>query len=133
MPEKVTLYHGTVHFFDDIDISHGKPFKDFGMGFYTSCNKEHAERMALRNREIELFRTRKKNTNRHIDALLYSFEFNMCNLDILDAREFETADRDWMRFVIMNRTHKERQHSYDMVIGPTANDNTLTAIGLFFA
>ena len=33
----------------------------------------------------------------------------------------------------MNRSNKERRHDYDLVIGPTANDNTMTAISLFFA
>ena len=133
MLERITLYHGTIHFFDAIGISYGKPFKDFGIGFYTSRDREHAERMALRNREIELSRIRKRSADRHVDALLYSFEFGLDNLNSLNIKEFKVPDREWMRFVIANRTHKEQQHSYDMVIGPTANDNTLTAIGLFFA
>ncbi|MCL2319674.1 MAG: DUF3990 domain-containing protein [Treponema sp.] len=133
MPEKITLYHGTIYQFETPDISKGKPFKDFGIGFYTSRDKRHAERMALRNKDIELSRIYKKDINRHIDALLYSFEFDLWNLNVLNIKEFKKADRAWMRFVIMNRTHREPEHNYDMVIGPTANDNTLTAIGLFFA
>ena len=133
MPDIITLYHGTIHMFDTADVSRGKPFKDFGIGFYTSRDRGHAERMALRNREIELSRIRKKDTDRRINALLYSFEFDPRTMNSLNTREFKTADRHWMRFVIMNRAHKERQHNYDVVIGPTANDNTLTAIGLFFA
>jgi len=66
-------------------------------------------------------------------AILYSFEFNTSNMDKLNTIEFKTANREWMRFVIRNRTQREQQHNYDIVIGPTANDNTLTAIGLFFA
>jgi len=127
------LYHGTIYSFDTPDVSFGKPYKDFGIGFYTSRDRGHAERMALRNREIELSRINKKDSNRQIDALLYLFEFDPENLNLLNKKEFNTADRDWMRFVIMNRSQKERQHNYDVVIGPTANDNTMTAIGLFFA
>ena len=133
MRETITLYHGTIHQFETPDISKGKPFKDFGIGFYTSRDKRHAERMALRNKDIELSRIYKKDINRHIDALLYSFEFDLWNLNVLNIKEFKKADRAWMRFVIMNRAQKERQHDYDVVIGPTANDNTMTAIGLFFA
>ena len=133
MLNKITLYHGTIYSFDTPDISLGKPYKDFGIGFYTSSDRGHAERMARRNREIELSRIKKKDLNRQIDALLYSYEFNPEKLSILNSMEFYTADRDWMRFVIMNRAQKERQHNYDVVIGPTANDNTMTAIGLFFA
>ena len=28
------LYHGTAHDFTEIDVRKGKPFKDFGLGFY---------------------------------------------------------------------------------------------------
>ena len=55
MAEIITFYHGTIHSFDEADISFGKPYKDFGTGFYVSGEREHAQRMALRNRDIELF------------------------------------------------------------------------------
>jgi len=133
MAEIITFYHGTIHSFEEADISFGKPYKDFGAGFYVSREREHAQRMALRNRDIELSRIRKKEINRCINALLYTYEFDLQLIKTLNVREFTAADREWMRFVIMNRTNKEPQHNYDMVIGPTANDNTLTAIGFFFA
>jgi hypothetical protein len=52
MSDIITLYHGSVHSFDNIDVSMGKPFKDFGIGFYTSRDRFHAEKMALRNKDI---------------------------------------------------------------------------------
>jgi hypothetical protein len=91
--------------------------------------------MALRNKDIELSRNEKRNVVKHTDAFLYSFDFDLHNLkgDGLTIKEFQTADRDWMRFVVINRSNQQPQHSCDVVLGPTANDNTLTAIGLFFA
>ena len=133
MAEKIILYHGTIFLFETADISMGKPFKDFSVGFYTSLDRNHAQRMALRNREIELSRINNGKVSLDINAMLYTFEFDEQNLKTLEIRKFDTADREWVRFVIMNRTHREKQHNFDMVIGPTANDNTLTAIGLFFA
>jgi hypothetical protein len=142
MPNVITLYHGTIHILDTVDVFRGKPFKDFGIGFYTSRDKEHASKMALRNREIEIARIRRSHKDGHFDrsevrkdfdALLYTFELDLQNLRDLNVKEFKTADREWMRFVVQNLSAKERQHNFDMVIGPTANDNTLTAIGLFFA
>ena len=132
MLEKITLYHGTIYSIESVDVFIGKPYKDFGIGFYTSRDKGHAKRMALRNREIELSRINRKDAHT-INSFLYTFEFDLHNLNILNVKEYKTADREWMRFVIMNRTYKERQHNFDMVIGPTANDNTMTAINLFFA
>ena len=131
MPDVITLYHGTIYSIKNVDVSRGKPYKDFGAGFYTSRNKEHSIKMALRNKEIEKIRRREKDM--HIDAFVYSFELDLQNLNFLKIKEFKTADREWMRFVVESRSAKERQHNFDMVIGPTANDNTLTAIGLFFA
>ena len=133
MAESLILYHGTIYLFDTIDITRGKPYKDFGIGFYTSRDREHAKRMALRNKEIELSRMRQQNKISNINALLYTYEIDSSNLNNLNSKEFKTANREWMRFVILNRTEKEQKHNYDMVIGHTANDNTLTAIGLFFA
>jgi hypothetical protein len=49
----ITLYHGSIYEFDKIDVNKGKPFKDFGIGFYTSRDENHAVRLALRNKQIE--------------------------------------------------------------------------------
>ena len=51
-------------------------------------------------------------------------------MEILNVKEFATADREWMRFIVLNRESKSKvqEHEYDIVIGPTANDNTRAAI-----
>jgi len=48
----------------------------------------------------------------------------------LNIKEFAEADREWMRFIVLNRESKSiiQEHEYDIVIGPTANDNTRAAI-----
>lgn len=46
------LYHGTIYKFDEIDVSAGKGYKDFGKGFYASTVPSHAERLAVRNKSI---------------------------------------------------------------------------------
>ena len=54
MKEKITLYHGTVHSFDSIDISLGKPYKDFGKlpWQYFFGSKKSSELLILKKREI---------------------------------------------------------------------------------
>jgi hypothetical protein len=61
---------------------------------------------------------------------MYTFEFDLDNLATLNIKEFATTDREWMRFVVLNRESKSKtqEHEYDIVIGPTANDNTRAAI-----
>jgi hypothetical protein len=46
----------------------------------------------------------------------------------LNVKRFDTADREWLRFIIANRMNLTRQHDYDIVIGPTANDDTRASI-----
>ena len=50
------LYHGTIYDFDDIDVSAGKGYKDFGKGFYATAVPSHAERLAIRNKNIAVKR-----------------------------------------------------------------------------
>ncbi|MDR2295899.1 MAG: DUF3990 domain-containing protein [Clostridiales Family XIII bacterium] len=130
MSSIITLYHGTIHEFDKIDVTKGKGNKDYGRGFYTSRDIRHAERLAIRNKSIEEERFALRGIKKNLTPWLYTFDFDLCNLGTLDVKEFGTADREWMRFVVLNRESrsKVRQHEYDIVMGPTANDNTRAAI-----
>jgi hypothetical protein len=124
----VILYHGTTHDFTEIDVTRGKPFKDFGRGFYATAVYEHARNLALRNRRIEESRSAAMGENLRSAAYLYTYEFDLQVADRLNVKRFESADRNWLKFIILNRTNRERQHDYDLVIGPTANDDTRTSI-----
>jgi hypothetical protein len=127
--DKITLYHGTTRLFDKIDLSRGKAYKDFGIGFYAMRNVEHAENLALRNLRIERERlTRVGGSADTLFAYLYTYEFDASKQDTLKYKEFVTADREWLKFVICNRMSGMREHDFDLVIGPTANDNTRTSI-----
>ena len=41
------------------------------------------------------------------------------------------ADKEWVRFVLKNRESDKREHEYDIVIGPTADENTVTVINSY--
>jgi len=129
----ITLYHGTIYEFDKIDVTKGKGNKDFGRGFYTSRDVKHAERLAIRNKFIEAERLALRGVEKSVTPLLYAYEFDLNNLSSLNVKEFSTADIEWMRFVVLNRENKSKvqEHEYDVVIGPTANDNTRAAIQTF--
>jgi hypothetical protein len=122
------LHHGTTHDIVEIDVTRGKPFKDFGLGFYTTAVYDHARNLALRNRRIEESRSVAMGKNLQLTAYVYSYEFDLRGTDKLNVKHFETADREWLRFIILNRTNRERKHNFDLVIGPTANDDTRTSI-----
>ena len=40
------LYHGSYSFFDRIDLSKGRRFKDFGQGFYATRIESQAQQWA---------------------------------------------------------------------------------------
>jgi hypothetical protein len=132
LDEKIVLYHGSIHEFDIIDVSRGKPYKDFGAGFYLSPSKEHAENLARRNRHIEFMRIKQRKKKTMIGAWVYMYEFDLSHLNKLKTKEFHKPDGEWMRFVVANRNSVACLHDYDMVIGPTANDDTRASIQAFF-
>jgi hypothetical protein len=120
----ITLCHGTAHEFAEIDVRRGKPFKDFGQGFYATRSQESAVNMAFRNRDIELRRLARRGITREVTPLLYTFELDESKFEFLNVKRFDGADKEWVLFVTDNRTHNPHNHSYDIVIGPTANDQT---------
>ena len=130
MANIITLYHGTIYEFDKIDVTKGKGNKDFGRGFYTSHDIRHAERLATRNKFIEEERFALRGVTKSVTPWLYTYDFDLDNLATLSVKEFAAADREWMRFIVLNRESKSKvqEHEYDIVIGPTANDNTRAAI-----
>jgi hypothetical protein len=131
MKNIITLYHGSIFEFDKIDANKGKPFKDFGIGFYTSQEESHAVRLVLRNKHIEERRLSKYGKPRIVTPWLYTYEFDLREMDRLKAKEFATADREWVEFIVKNRFSSKREHDYDIIVGPTANDNTNATIDLF--
>ena len=133
MPKNIlTLYHGSTFLFTDIDVSKGKAYKDFGMGFYTTKIRSHAVNLALRNKRIEDMRFSRQ-IDRKSAAYLYTYALDLSQLQGLTIKEFHSADKDWMQFVLYNRKSGSKAHDYDIVIGPTADDDTRLTIRAYFA
>jgi hypothetical protein len=129
----LTLYHGSIADFDTIDLKQGRPYKDFGQGFYCSETRNRAVGIATRNYHIELAKIKTQKVQVTLHKWLYAYEFPRSELDKLSVKMFETADKSWLRFVSENRRSAVPIHDYDIVIGPTANDRTNAAIQLYFS
>ena len=112
------LYHGTNTDIETIDINQGLRYKDFGKGFYATPDRETAVRMA--QKRARLFGG---------TATLITYEFNESALlsDLKVKRFPEKATVEWFLFVDANRDRRnvEPVHSYDIVIGPIANDGVV--------
>ncbi len=128
------LYHGSLSVFDEIDLSAGKGYKDFGKGFYTTAVEIHAERLAIRNKGILTKRQKvlkTKNPSLKLEPVIayrYNLLYDESNVNDLKIKEFLSADPEWLRFIVANRKSPVSVHDYDIVIGPTADAQTTTII-----
>ena len=130
------LYHGTIYEFEEIDVSIGKGYKDFGKGFYATAVPSHAEKLALRNKRIaekrQSFLADKKGIKLHpIVAYRYNLLFSE-DMTGLNVKIFENADKEWLRFILRNRKCNGCAHDYDIVIGPTADAETTAIINEYY-
>lgn len=108
------LYHGSNIEFGSIDLRKSKPNKDFGRGFYLSDNYEQALDMA----------------NTKVDQLewgapvVLAYDFDESTSTKLRVLKFESYSEEWAKFIMLNRNNPTEMaaHSYDIVIGPIAND-----------
>jgi hypothetical protein len=128
------LYHGSSYDFDAIDLQQGRPYKDFGQGFYASTNIEHAKSMSERNAEMRKSKLRQSDFGHNpVGKWLYQYQFDADKAAGLMVKKFTEADREWGRFITLNRSSKGVPHKYDIVIGPTANDFTNPTIQFYMS
>ena len=108
------LYHGSNTKIEKIDLSKCRPYKDFGQGFYLTEIKEQAEKMASRTAHIY-----------EGEPIVTEFEFDESALTKLSVKQFDEPNEEWALFVLANRSKESQQptHSYDIVIGPVADDD----------
>jgi len=112
------VYHGGYEIINTIDFSKSKPNKDFGRGFYVTKFKEQAERWAKR---IGL----DHNTEGAVTE--YEFDEFAWEDDELKTLRFDSYNEQWLDFIVLNRSGKQRQkHEYDIIEGPVADDAVVT-------
>jgi len=112
----IRLYHGSNVKIEVPDLTHSKPFKDFGRGFYLSPNKQQAWDMAFQ----------KINQTKEGKAEVTEFLFDETAMVSGDLKVLSFPDycEEWASFILANRD-KQRQHpihDYDIVYGPIADD-----------
>ncbi len=116
------LYHGSTDLVGSPEIRKGEVFLDFGAGFYTTTSYEQAERWA----RIKMRR------NNVATGFVSVYEFDLDKaLEELQIKRFESADEEWLNFVVRNRRGDNSDSQADMHIGPVADDNVYQSIRLF--
>lgn len=116
------LYHGSTELVEKPEIRKSDSFLDFGIGFYTTTSYIQAERWA---------KTKMRRSNvKTAYVSIYEFDFEKAKKE-LSIRHFEVADEEWLNFVVKHRRGEATDDSFDMHIGPVADDNVYQSIRLF--
>ncbi|MBO5192408.1 MAG: DUF3990 domain-containing protein [Bacteroides sp.] len=117
------VYHGTISDISNIDVTQGRGRKDFGKGFYMAVSKQQAIGMMHKKYREAVRRSRNKQETAFSENL-YQITLNEQILHTLHIKIFEKADEEWLDFILMCREEGGTPHNYDLVIGPTADDDT---------
>ena len=91
---------------------------DFGAGFYTTSSREQAIKWAgavVKRRRSGI-------------QCVGTYFLDETALNGLRVLKFDSPSGDWLDFVVANRKELPIPNSYDLVIGPVANDSTLPVI-----
>jgi hypothetical protein len=116
------LYHGSNVIVEQPKILQGERMLDFGIGFYTTSNKEQAARWAARVAE------RRESKDEIITMYDFDAESAECELSII---RFDDPNDEWLDFVCDNRMGRNSTMHYDLVFGPVANDQVFATIVLY--
>lgn len=114
------LYHGSNTAIRQVDFARCRPYKDFGQGFYLTELEEQAAQMARRTASIY-----------GGEPVVTVFEFDReaaWNDGTLSVKCFGEPDEEWALFVMANRSREgvHPAHTYDIVVGPVADDTIAT-------
>ncbi len=114
------LFHGSNVSIEQIDLTKGRPNKDFGRGFYATHIEEQAKFWSRRMAE------RYGGTP---TITQYDFDYKGALASGLKIKVFDTPNKEWALFVMACRRGTE--HDYDIVIGPVADDAMARLFGLY--
>lgn len=114
----MTLYHGSNIEIKVPKIIQSKRLLDFGTGFYLTSDYEQAAKWAVRT-------TNRRETGTPTISVFNIADSELENLDIL---VFEAANKEWLRYISQSRSNNLVRDSYDIVIGPVANDQAIRTV-----
>ncbi len=105
---KNKLYHGTTHFFKEIDLHYAQPFKDFGRGFYLTSFDKQAIRWA----------------NKRGSSNYYVYEFDIDVPDNIELRVLPLTryNNQWLDYVSLNRSTDITTEDFDIVFDKMADN-----------
>lgn len=128
---ETTVYHGTISEISKVDVSLGRGRKDFGKGFYMAVSKQQAIGM-MHKKYREAIRRNRNKQETEFSEKLYEIALNEAILEQLNIKIFQSANKEWLDFILMCREKGGTPHDYDLVVGPTADDDTALCLKAYW-
>lgn len=121
--KEIFVYHGGTEQIENPICKFGRKSLDFGQGFYVTDILEQAitwgENIALaRNKAVVVNRYK---LNR--EEILNNYR---CKI-------FQSYDKEWLEFIVGNRTGQNTAAKFDYVEGGVANDRVIDTINLYIS
>jgi hypothetical protein len=125
------LYHGTAEKIQKIDVLKGRNNKDFGRGFYMAVSKSQA--LGMMHKKYREAIARRPNTPKdNFSENLYEIKIDLEYAKSLNIKYFQNANEEWLDFILMCREEGGLPHNFDLVIGPTADDDTMICLNSYW-
>ena len=114
-------YHGSLEVVEQPKILQPTRLLDYGNGFYTTISEQQSRdwvERRMREHQVQ-------------SGYVNVYEFDDSRLQELKCLLFPEPSKEWVEFVMANRTQKGFTHDYDIVYGPVANDRVYLQFGLY--
>lgn len=119
----IIVYHGGTETIENPICKFGRKNLDFGQGFYVTNLREQAVTWANNMAR-----------NRKMPAVLNRYRLDReAILQNARCKIFKAYDKEWLEFIVGNRTGQELAKNYDYVEGGVANDRVVDTINLYIA
>jgi hypothetical protein len=86
----------------------------------------------MHKKQREAVRRGRNKNGVHVKAYLYKVTLDTEYAKTLDIKVFEQADEEWLDFILMCREKGGIPHRHDVVIGPTADDDTMLCLRAYW-
>ena len=115
------IYHGSLEIVEHPMILFPNWKLDYGEGFYTTTSEKQAKEWVERRMFEQHANT----------GYINIYEFDDKIMSALNTLIFSEPSKEWVEFVMANRTKRGFTHDYDIVYGPVANDRVYLQFGLY--
>lgn len=121
--KEIIVYHGGTDRIENPICKFGRRNLDFGQGFYLIDLLEQAITWSKNIASV-------RNKNFIINRYRFNREEVLKNYN---CKIFESYDKEWLKFIVGNRTGQNPASEFDYVEGGVANDRVIDTINLYIA